>query len=77
MDIIVLGQCKRVCSDFAVFNFHGYWHESKISQIRVCSSQEWCTDEDYILQLKVDCVEDKILWTKLVRAKLISNISRL
>ncbi len=77
MDIIVLGQCKKVYTDFAVFNFQGYWHENKISQIRVCSSQNWSKNEDYILQLKVDCVEDKILWTKLVRAKLLSNISRL
>ncbi|PIP90910.1 MAG: hypothetical protein COW01_01090 [Bdellovibrionales bacterium CG12_big_fil_rev_8_21_14_0_65_38_15] len=77
MDIIVLGQCKKIFTDFAVFNFSGYWHSNKISQIRVCSEYDWIKNDDYILQLKVDCVEDKILWTKLVRAKTLSTISRL
>ncbi|MBH48422.1 MAG: hypothetical protein CME71_09675 [Halobacteriovorax sp.] len=70
MDVIVLGQCKTIRSGYAVFQFSGYWRDQKIKQIRVSSSYCWQKEGEYILQLKVTRLEDKILWTRLIKAKL-------
>lgn len=69
MDVIVVGQCKRIAAGEAVFIFKGYWHGHRIRQIKVESNYQWERGEDYVLHLFVKKVELEEMSARLKRAR--------
>lgn len=71
MTIIVLGQCKMAKNNTATFVFKGQYLEHRITKINVYSNYEWKKGEDYVLHLKITKIDCGVLWTTLLKAKLI------
>ncbi len=72
MIIIVLGRCKRIEGATAIFSFRGHWQDVVIKQINVSSTYQWQRAQDYVLQLEVENVEGEVLWTRLLKARLLA-----
>lgn len=69
MDVIVVGQCKRIVEGEAIFIFKGFWHAHRIRQINVESNYTWERGEDYVLHLFVKRVELEVMSARLKRAR--------
>lgn len=70
MRIIVLGRCRKIEQNIAVFNFKGYLKSIKIKQIKVKSSEyDWLKNKDYVMQLEVYSIIDAVLWATLIKKR--------